>query len=118
MQDLSSPQDPMNLEELIAQTVDPDFDESLFQVPQNNPAPNPTDESSSCHGAPFQEGIPTPQSEEVNNNPVAISSPSLPTPVKGKRGRKADSEELKAMKAKIRSEEKRKLQEKIKELKK
>ena len=117
MQDLSSPQDPMNLEELIAQTVDPDFDESLFQVPQNNPAPNPTDESSSCHGAPFQEGIPTPQSEELNSNAVPISCPSLPAPVK-KRGRKKDSAEVRALKAQIRIEETRKVAEKIKELKK
>ena len=58
-----------------------------------------------------------PQSEEVNNNTVAISSPSLPTPVK-KRGRKADSEALKALKAQIRIEERRKVAEKIKELRK
>ena len=58
-----------------------------------------------------------PQREEVNNSAVPISSPSLPAQVK-KRGRKKDSAEVRALKAQIRIEEKRKAAEKIKELKK
>ena len=95
----------------------PDFDENLLEVPLKNLVPNPADESSSCHGTPLQEEIPTPQSEELNNNLVPISSPSLAAPVK-KRGRKKDSAEVRALRAQIRIEETRKVAEKIKELKK
>ena len=51
------------------------------------------------------------------HNCMHASSPSLPAPVK-KRGRKKDSAEVRALNAQIRIEEKRKVAEKIKELKK
>ena len=58
-----------------------------------------------------------PQSDEMNNNRVPVSSPNLPAPVR-KRGRPADSESVKAMKAQIRNEKEKKAAVKIKGLKK
>ena len=58
-----------------------------------------------------------PQSDELNNNKVPVSSPSLPAPV-SKRGRPADSESVKAMKAQVRVEKGKKAAVKIKGLKK
>ena len=118
-----------------------DFNEALLELPLKKPVPNPADESSSCHSAPLplaevsipilQEGIPTiqvasapaqlglimPQSDELNNNKVPVSSPNLPAPVR-KRGRPADSESVKAMKAQIRNEKEKKAAVNIKGLKK
>ena len=51
------------------------------------------------------------------HNCMHVSSPSLPAPVK-KRGRKKYSAEVRALNTQIRIEEKQKVAEKIKELKK
>ena len=128
---LSATQDLMNIDNLIR--FPSDIDEALLELPLKNPVPNPADESSSCHSAPLplaevsipilQEGIPTiqvasapaqlglimPQSDELNNNKVPVSSPNLPAPVR-KRGTAADSESVKAMKAQIRDEQRKKQQ--------
>ena len=95
----------MNIDNLIR--FPSDFDEALLELPLKNPVPNTADESSSCHSAPLplaevsilQEGIPTiqvasapaqlglimPQSDEMNNNRVPVSSPNLPAPVRKRR---------------------------------
>ena len=120
---LSATQDLMNIDNLIR--FPSDIDEALLELPLKNPVPNPADESSSCHSAPLlplaevsipilQEGIPTiqvasapaqlglimPQSDELNNNKVPVSSPNLPAPER-KRGRPADSESVNAIKAQM-----------------
>ena len=50
-----------------------------------------------------------PKSDELNNNKVPVSSPNLPAPVR-KRGTPTDSESVKAMKAQIRDEQRKKQQ--------
>ena len=114
-EDLSSAaQDPVNLDELVARTIDPYSDENL-EVPLKNPVPNPADDQ--VASAPVQYGFIMTQSDEPNNNEVPVTSPSLPAPVK-RRGRKKDSLELKAIKAQIKNDEKQKAVQRIKELKK
>ena len=114
-EDLSSAaQDPVNLDELVARTIDPYSDENL-EVPLKNPVPNPADDQ--VASAPVQYGFIMTQSDEPNNNEVPVTSPSLPAPVK-RRGRKKDSLELKAIKAQIKNDEKQKAAQRIKELKK
>ena len=107
-------QDPVNLDELFARTIDPYSDENL-EVPLKNPVPNPADDQ--VASAPVQYGFIMTQSDEPNNNEVPVTSPSLPAPVK-RRGRKKDSLELKAIKAQIKNDEKQKAAQRIKELKK
>ena len=126
----------MNIDNLIR--FPSDIDEALLELPLKNPIPNPADESSSCHSAPLplaevsipilQEGIPTiqvasapaqlglimPQSDELNNNKVPVSSPNLPAPVR-KRGTPTDSESVKAMNAQIRDEQRKKQQRRSKD---
>ena len=104
----------MNLDELVARTIDPYSDENL-EVPLKNPVPNPADDQ--VASAPIQYGFIMTQSDEPNNNEVPVTSPSLPAPVK-RRGRKKDSLELKAIKAQIKNDEKQKAAQRIKELKK
>ena len=65
--------DPVNLDELFAQTIDPYSDENL-EVPLKNPVPNPADDQ--VASAPVQYGFIMTQSDEPNNNEVPVTSPS------------------------------------------
>ena len=128
---LSAPQDLMNIDNLTR--FPSDFDKSLLELPLKNLVPpNPADKSSSCHSAPLplaevsipilQEGIPTiqvasapaqlglimPQSDELNNKEMLVSSPNLPASMRKRRP--SESESVKAMKAQIRGEQRKKQQ--------
>ena len=94
---LRAPQDLMNIDNLLlAEMSIPMLQEGI-----------PTIQVAS---APRQLGLIMPQSEELNNNQVPVSSPNLPAPVK-KRGRPAE----KAMKAQIRDEQRKKQQRRSKD---